>query len=155
MKRAGDPLDIATLVAAVSGWFFRSVVIKSETIHATPRNHGLGNPRQPTEDERLAITGTPDSVLVANVYDEYAATWLAKSIIKRLAGIEDPPPPPPEPEVEPVVSDDPSPEPAPVQPPKPKTKAEIRAEEAALRKADRDWKRWLKQRERENVSGRQ
>ena len=152
LKRAGDPLDIATLIAAVSGWFFRSVVIKSETIHATPRNHGLGNPRMPTEAERLEITGTPDSVLVANVYDEYAATWLAKSIIKRLAGIEDPPPPPPKPEVEPVISEEPTPEPAAVEPPK--SAAQIRLEQIAQRKAERQWKRYWKQRERENISGR-
>lgn len=88
LKRASDPLDVATLVTAVSGWFFRSAIFKAETIHTAPANDTLGYPRLPTSAERQEITGVPDSILLSEVYDEWAATRLAKSIIKRLAGIE-------------------------------------------------------------------
>jgi hypothetical protein len=151
LKRAGDPLDIATLVTAVSGWFFRSMFFRAESLHAAEPRSTLGMPRKPTQQELVEITGTSDAVLVADVYDEQIAVWKAKQIIKRLAGIEDPPPPPVD--TEPVVSDEPAPDPVHVEPPKPKTKAEIRAERAAQRQADRDWKRWLKQREKENRTG--
>jgi outer membrane biosynthesis protein TonB len=99
--------------------------------------------------EVTLVTNDPNAIVISGVYDEFGAVYLARAVLKRLAGIEDPPPPPVD--TEPVVTDEPTPEPVNVEPPKPKTKAEIRAEQAAQRQADREWKRWLAQRERENV----
>jgi len=147
LKRPGDPLDIATFSAAVSGWFYRSLMFRAKAIPRKP-GEDLGSPRAPRHSETQLVTNDPHAIVISGVYDEYGAVYLAREVLKRLAGIEDPPPPPVD--TEPVVSDEPTPEPVNVEPPKPKTKAEIRAERAALRKADREWKRWLKQREKEN-----
>ena len=148
LKRPGDPLDIATFAAAVSGWFYRSLMFRAKAI---PRKvaRGAGKPRPPRYSETQLVTNDPKAIVISGVYSEYGAVYLARAVLKRLAGIEDPPPPPPE--TEPVVTDEPTPEPVNAEPPKPKTPAEIRAEQAAQKKADREWKRWLKQRERENV----
>ena len=148
LKRAGDPLDLATFSAAVSGWFYRSLMFRAKAI---PRKvvRGAGKPRAPRYSETQLVTNDPNAIVISGVYDEFGAVYLARAVLKRLAGIEDPPPPPVD--TEPVVTDEPTPEPVNAEPPKPKTPAEIRAEQAAQRKADREWKRWLAQRERENV----
>jgi hypothetical protein len=148
LKRAGDPLDSATFAAAVSGWFYRSLMFRAKCLNGAPKAT-LGRPRPPMRSEVTLVTNDPNAIVISGVYSEYGAVYLAREALKRLAGIEDPPPPPPE--TEPVVTDEPTPEPVNVEPPKPKTKAEIRAEQAAQRKADREYKQWLKQRERENV----
>jgi len=153
LKRAGDPLDIATFAAAVSGWFYRSLMFRAKCLNGAPCKT-LGRPRPPMRSEITLVTNDPNAIIISGVYSEYGAVYLAREALKRLAGIGDPPPPPPELEPEPIVSDEPTPEPVNVEPPKPKTKAEIRAEQAAQRKADREWKQWLKQRERENVEAR-
>jgi hypothetical protein len=143
LKRPGDPLDVATLAAAVSGWFYRSMMFRAKSLNAAPKSRGLGKPRTVYANEAQEFTGDPNAIIIARVFDEWAAIWTAKQTLKRLAGIEDPPPPPP-------VDVEPEPMPKP-EPPKPKTKAELRAEAAAQRKADREWRAWLKQREKENV----
>jgi len=148
LKRAGDPLDIATFSAAVSGWFYRSLMFRAKCLNGAPRKT-LGAPRPPMRSEVTLVTNDPNAIVISGVYSEYGAVYLAREALKRLAGIEDPPPPPVD--TEPVVSDEPTPEPVNVEPSKPKTPAEIRAEQAAQRQADREWKRWLAQRERENV----
>jgi hypothetical protein len=148
LKSAGDPLDMGTLASTISGWCFRSLWFRAKAINASPKA-GLGYARSPSSRELVDMTGVDNAICVNGVFSEYAATWLAKSIIKRIAGIEDPPPPFQPFETEPAVTNETTPEPAPA--PKPKTKAELRAEAAAQRKADREWRQWLKEQEKKSV----
>ena len=148
LKRAGDPLDIATFSAAVSGWFYRSLMFRAKCLNGAPRKT-LGAPRPPMPVGSHAGHQRPQR----------------HRDLRRLQRVRGRLPRPRSPEAagghrrsaapargtEPVVTDEPTPEPVNVEPPKPKTKAEIRAEQAAQRQADREWKRWLAQRERENV----
>ena len=151
LKRAGDPLDIATFSAAVSGWFYRSLMFRAKGIGKYKVVRGAGAPRPPrtwagwnTVNEVEHVTGDPNAILISGAYSEGMAAYIAREALKKLAGVEDPPPPPVEPDPEPVKVAEP-------EPPKPETPAERRARVAAEKKADKEWREYLKKRERENV----
>ena len=149
LKRAGDPLDIATFASAVSGWFYRSLMFHAKGINGRVARRSGGDPRRPWMYEVAEFTHDPNAIVISGAYSESMAVWLAKRALKKLAGIEDPPPPPA-----------PAPEPAPEQP-KPKTPAELRAElraeaaerkrrEAERKRREKEMRAWRKQWEKDN-----
>lgn len=85
LKRPGDPLDIATLAAAVSGWAYRSVWFAAYP-YCQPNdiNGGLGTV-QPLAEALPALVGPPAAncqrIVCQKIFSAPAAiTWLRNSL---------------------------------------------------------------------------
>ena len=131
LKRPGDPLDIATFTAAVSGWFYRSSMFLAKAIGNYKPKMGLGKPHAPWARDIEQVVHDPNAILISGAYSYGGALWLAQRALKKLAGIKDPPPPPPTEPTEPV---------APAKPVAPPTKKQLA-----------EWRREWKRREKDNV----
>jgi hypothetical protein len=132
LKRPGDPLDIATFSAAVSGWFYRTVMWLAKSRCDQNIKSGLGLAVCPMSYQiRHALPnlrGKP--IVISGAYTRASAVYVAREALKKLAGVEPPPPPPPPAESPAAVA-------VPAEPPRKKTKAEIAKE-------NREYKAWLK-----------
>jgi hypothetical protein len=86
LKEFNEPLDTAGLVAALSGWFFRSFGIGA--IHRSARgvNHasGYGYANELTPAQFETITGDKPSAMVQNVWDESSAIDLIEQTMAQL-----------------------------------------------------------------------
>jgi hypothetical protein len=137
LKRPEDPLDISTLSAAISGWFFRTVIFRAAAIGTKAPRGGLG------------VVGScyqigheidaDDPIVISDVFSYAAAVRLARRALEKLTT-----PPPPEPEFETVPAAAPTYTP-PAVPYKAPTAAERRA-------AEKQWKEWQARYERENTT---
>jgi hypothetical protein len=86
LKDAGAPLDIASLVNAVSGWFYRTVVFGSHSLPASPPGSSLGTVQRIGAAERTEFLAQPDeAVVVTQVWDRYAALDWIKTQLARFA----------------------------------------------------------------------
>lgn len=84
LKRPSDPLDMPTLVTAVSGWFFRSAVFLAMSLPEKPLG-GLGHPTLPSPERITKITGSMEAILIAEAFSEKAAIELARTILDKIA----------------------------------------------------------------------
>lgn len=138
LKRAGDPLDSATLVSAVSGWFFRSQVFRVRALTPLAVERSLGASCIPYQSDLQSLTGSDDPILIAGATSEWGATEVARQVLQTLADSQLPPEP------EPLTNPEPVEVALPAEPPKPLTKAELKAQAAEQRRADREYRKWAK-----------
>jgi len=125
LKRPGDPLNVGTLVSAVSGWFYRTVGFRAKALGRKPKK-SLGTPHVPRYcDTETVFAGYDDYIVIGGAYSYGGAVYLARRALEKLAGVEPPPPPP---------------LPADYTPPRPLTAAEQKAADEAAEKAYREWK---------------
>jgi hypothetical protein len=86
LKEFNEPLDTAGLVAALSGWFFRSFGIGA--IHRSARGvshasgYGYANELKPAQFETM--TGDKPSAMIQNVWDESGAIDLIEQTMAQL-----------------------------------------------------------------------
>lgn len=81
-KRPGDPLDIATLAASVSGWFLRTVSFASWSLSGKTTSSGYGTP---TALGSLVGELTPDedAIVAKDIWDRNAAlAWVRNALEK-------------------------------------------------------------------------
>jgi hypothetical protein len=85
IKRADQPLDVATLAAAVSGWFFRTVVFQSWYTLGLAVRESLGMSMSLTEaNVSEAIPGAQSPIIISNVWSEEAAMEFIRRQIERF-----------------------------------------------------------------------
>lgn len=82
LKRADQPLDMATLINALSGWFFRTVVFQEYYTQPAIPCGSLGTPSYLLPADLKEIAGNATTIEVSQIWDRTAA--LAK-IRKELA----------------------------------------------------------------------
>jgi hypothetical protein len=89
LKRADQPLDVATLVNAISGWFYRTCWIQtcfSEKEYRRPNEGRAGRPTPMGDNgeyiERLV--GSQPVVFIEEVYSRDAALALVREVIEGL-----------------------------------------------------------------------
>lgn len=85
MKRAGDPLDMSSLVSTVSGWFFRSMFFRAKCIEHQGES-GLGSPTSPDANDIRLITGRGDAVVLTHVTSFREAADQARAALDKLLG---------------------------------------------------------------------
>ena len=149
LKRAGDPLDIATFSAAVSGWFYRSLMFRAKCLNGAPRKT-LGAPRPPMPVGSHAGHQRPQR----------------HRHLRRLQRVRGRLPRPRSPEAagghrrsaasasghwSPSSPTSPRPSRSTSSPRSRRRRPKSGQSKPPSGKADREWKRWLAQRERENV----
>lgn len=87
LKRPGDPLDTSTLISAVSGWFYRSVMFRAfclgcpGTFEVKP---SLGRAFPPTEQDLDQITPDRKRVLIAKAFTYQAAVNQVREKLNQL-----------------------------------------------------------------------
>ena len=128
LKRAGDPLDKATFVSAVSGWFYRSLLWRAKGLLPGRLKKALGAPVAPTTSDLQVFLPGQTPVLISGAYSYAAAVELVRSTLKRLTTPAEPKPEPPPTPVREVAAAKP-------EPPVPLTPQEL----AAARKRLRAW----------------
>jgi hypothetical protein len=137
LKRAADPLDVATFASAVSGWFYRSLMFRAKAIGGRQLAGQLGTPLPPSFGDLARLFPGREPILISGAYDYHAAVALARQAMTRLVS----PPPPPQPEPEPVAV----PQPVPAEKPRELTPAEIAQQQKEIEEARKRWELWLKQ----------
>ncbi|MBA3482387.1 MAG: hypothetical protein H0T51_11280 [Pirellulales bacterium] len=85
LKRTSDPLDTATLVNTVSGWFYRTVIFQAR--HAAGPTSGpnqVGGSSCPPASLLDEVTRDEQRQLVADVWDSQAAERLVRRTVESL-----------------------------------------------------------------------
>ena len=137
LKRAQDPLDIATFSAAVSGWFYRTLMFRVKSRADRNLRRGAGHPECPGCGELEHIIPAREFILISGTYSRSGAVYLAREALRKIA--TPPAPSPVEPDVEPVAAPAAS---KPAEPIRQPTKKEIA-----------EWNRRWKAYQRANVEG--
>ncbi len=87
IKRADQPLDIATLINAVSGWFYRTIYFQSYLVEerSEPAS-GLGHvqPLRETLPQIQELAGNGKTVLIEGIWDRSAALAKVREVIQAL-----------------------------------------------------------------------
>jgi len=74
IKRPDQPLDIATLASAVSGWFFRTLFFQAFFTMGLAVDEGLGRSVQLTEADGVqAVPDAQSPIIISGVWSEEAA----------------------------------------------------------------------------------
>lgn len=89
LKRAGDMLDRASLVSAISGWFYRTMFFASTVIPATPNTPlwpttGLGSCRSADQDDLAWLCPGPWHSLPDRCYSRQAAMQAVKTLLATI-----------------------------------------------------------------------
>lgn len=88
LKRADQPVDVATVINAVSGWFYRLVFFQEHFVETRSEADapGLGFPQPLSRaGEQIAeMVGNADTVLIDGVFDECAAVAKIRQVILSL-----------------------------------------------------------------------
>jgi hypothetical protein len=87
LKALSDPLDMSTLVNAVSGWFYRTVWFAEYTRSDIGRYTvaGLGSCVPPTAKELAEVTHDPETLLVHHIWNRQDAVQFVRSTLSRFA----------------------------------------------------------------------
>lgn len=88
IKRVDQPLDMATLVNAISGWFYRTIVFQSYHAEKVVPSDGLGRPTMLTAEnvlEHLKLTTPP--VIIANVWNQHDAAQLVRRVVDSFQAV--------------------------------------------------------------------
>ena len=131
LKRSQDPLDIATFSAAVSGWFYRSLMFRVKSRRDRNVRTGNGTPQAPSQDNLDILFPGRECIVISGAYSRAGALYLAREALKKIA--TPPTPPAVEPDVERVATSQAAPTPE----RKPLTKKEI----AEL---NRQWRQYMR-----------
>ena len=87
LKPSQSPVDIATLVNGIAGWFYRTVVFQSYHVEKPRPTSGLG--RTLTIDEDLPfvreLAGNARVLTIDGVWDRYAAENKVQEVMKSLS----------------------------------------------------------------------
>jgi len=82
IKRADQPIDIATLVNAISGWFFRTVVLQAMYCERPWPTNNHGRPLRLQSAEVVSQLGcSADPVIINNVWTQADAAQLVRRVI--------------------------------------------------------------------------
>lgn len=88
LKQPGDPLDESTMIAAVSGWFYRTVVFTQiKTLnarHSGQRIVRLGSPFTPTQSDLDCLTTDENRVYSAGVFSQKGAIELMEAELSKI-----------------------------------------------------------------------
>jgi hypothetical protein len=85
LKRESDPLDVVSMVNALSGWAFRVPglgVMGSSTTRLT--NHHYGRMHDIDAEQFATLNRSAADVLINNVWDEFAAVELIETTLERI-----------------------------------------------------------------------
>lgn len=126
LKRAGDPLDVATFTAAVSGWFYRSLLFGAKAVGKYKPVKTLGSPSAPWPRDLAHLFPGREPIVISGTYSYHGAVYVARAALERLAGVE--PPKPVEPPA-PVT---------PAEPPKPLTPQQLAELKARIKQWERE-----------------
>jgi hypothetical protein len=87
LKASASPLDIASLVNGIAGWFYRTVVFQSYHVETVKVQSGLGVVQRITEDLPLVreLAGNARIVTIDGVWDRYAAESKVQEVMSRLS----------------------------------------------------------------------
>jgi len=85
LKRPGDPLDPSTLIAAVSGWFFRTVWFRAACLGNLEVHRNLGHHRVPREVDLDRITPDSHRILIAGAFSYEGAVSLIRNVLTQLS----------------------------------------------------------------------
>jgi hypothetical protein len=86
LKRQGDPLDMATLVTAVSGWFFRTVLFRELCTTKYEVESALGYPERPNDEDLDVVTPDKKRVLIDGAFSYGDAVAAVKTALGTLVG---------------------------------------------------------------------
>lgn len=87
LKRADQPLDVATVINGVSGWFYRLMFFQSyfNELRSEPRpSLGTPCPLVQAKSQLDELVGNADRVVIDGVFDRAAAIDLIKTTINKL-----------------------------------------------------------------------
>jgi hypothetical protein len=85
MKRLDQPLDIATLVNAVSGWFFRTVILQTMYDERCLPRDGMGQPMRLDGDAVAREAGCSENpIIIDNVWNQNDAAALVRRVVERF-----------------------------------------------------------------------
>jgi len=87
LKRAGQPLDLATLVNGVSGWFLRTVIYQemhAETHSQPDEGYGYAKHLSPRDERIDQLVGNATRFVIDGVWDRPAAISTVREIISSL-----------------------------------------------------------------------
>lgn len=85
LKRTEDPLDVSTLINAVSGWFFRTVGFLSLTLGNKSYDACLGQCQVPRKPDVDNLTADERRVMVYGAFDYNSAVALIKQVLDSLS----------------------------------------------------------------------
>jgi len=85
LKRPSDQLEVSSLVNAVSGWFFRTVMFHELLTSPRKVSYGLGSSSQPTEAQYDVITTDPDRLCIAGAWNYEDAVELIRRELATLS----------------------------------------------------------------------
>ena len=86
LKAPSDPLDVATLVSAVSGWCFRTLWFLAWCMGTKPTHPALGSAVLPRPADLDQVSRDPNRILVHGVWTYDAAVALIRQTIDQVAG---------------------------------------------------------------------
>jgi hypothetical protein len=86
LKASESPVDIASLVNGIAGWFYRTVVFQSYHVEKPKPTNGLGHCMSITEDLPLVreLAGNARVLTIDGVWDRYAAEAKVKEVMSSL-----------------------------------------------------------------------
>jgi hypothetical protein len=87
LKASESPVDVATLVNGVSGWFYRTVLFQSYHVIPVKTQEGLGHPVTITEETEIVreLAGNARVVVIDNVWSRTAATAKVREVLDRMS----------------------------------------------------------------------
>ena len=85
LKRPGDPLDISTLVAAVSGWFFRTAMLRIKRLGTLELLDGCGAHRDPRPVDLDFVSHDEHRVLIAGAFNYQDAVAQVGNVLETLS----------------------------------------------------------------------
>jgi hypothetical protein len=86
LKRADQPLDLATIVNGMAGWFYRSVVFQEHYSYPSAPCTGLGRPLPLSEyvPELKELAGSGEMVVIDEIWDRAESLNKIRQVIQSL-----------------------------------------------------------------------
>ena len=85
LKATSDPLDEATLIAAVSGWCYRTVWFRSWVMGEMDTHIGLGHAIKPRAEDVDQVSRDENRILIAGAWSYRVAVDLIRNTLAKLA----------------------------------------------------------------------
>lgn len=86
LKRADQPLDLATLVNAIAGWFLRTVVWQEHYSYPQAPTSFMAMQRPIDPAELAELVGTGETIVIDDIWNRSAALARVREIIESLNG---------------------------------------------------------------------